>query len=113
VRLVNLSGDRLAPDDLRALFRLLPEGAAVLYGYGSTETNLVAQGLFTRGALDGLDDPGGVVPVGRPVEGKTVLLLGDDGVARGTSEGSCEGEVLVGGAFVAPCYWNRPDATRE
>src|SRR5690606_27350596 len=40
VRLVNLSGDRLAPDDLRALFRLLPEGAAVLYGYGSTETNL-------------------------------------------------------------------------
>jgi acyl-CoA synthetase (AMP-forming)/AMP-acid ligase II/acyl carrier protein len=106
VRLVNASGDRLDAGEARALLRLLPEAARLVYGYGCTEANLVAQAVFDRAAAESLDD--GPLPPGRPVAGKTVLVLDGTGLPR-TDDG--DGELGVVAPRLSPGYWDRPAAT--
>lgn len=49
-----------------------------------------------------------IVPVGYPVEDKTILLLDDDGNEVATGR---EGEIVVESRYLASGYWRRPDLT--
>jgi acyl-coenzyme A synthetase/AMP-(fatty) acid ligase len=72
--------------------------------YGPIETNVI-----TSHRLGGPPDEGARVPIGRPVSGAFVVLLGDDGSVSET--GVSEGEIVVAGDCVSPGYLNRPDLT--
>ncbi|MFG0320386.1 MAG: AMP-binding protein, partial [Planctomycetota bacterium JB042] len=119
VRLLNLSGDRLDGAELAAAFDLLPEDARVVVGYGSSETNLIAQHAIDRIDAFELVRPGRTVPVGRPVAGKAVVLLDADGVPIEDPAADDEGEIAVahvgrstGGVAPAPSLHRTGDLGR-
>ncbi|GAA1964852.1 AMP-binding protein [Amycolatopsis minnesotensis] len=94
VRYVISTGDVLPPRCLRRLRGLFP-GAQLYNLYGCTETN--------DSFLHPIDDAGadGPVPLGRPIDGVSALLVDRDGVVL---EGEGVGELLVNTPFQAPGY---------
>lgn len=90
----------------RALLRQVEEtlGAAVLEGYGLTETSpVIAVNTSAAGSV-----PGSVGPVVPFVEVKIVDETGRETLAPGEV-----GEILVRGPTVMRGYWKRPEENRE
>jgi len=73
-------------------------------GLGSSEAYSIARWIGDRSA----DFDGPVLPVGRPLPGKELLLVDETGaaVAPGTA-----GEIVVRSEFLFAGYWRRPDLT--
>jgi acyl-coenzyme A synthetase/AMP-(fatty) acid ligase len=63
--------------------------------------------VITRHVVARPPDPDERVPVGRPVDGALIALLGADGTA--SFDGPAEGELVVAGPSVTPGYLGRPD----
>jgi acyl-coenzyme A synthetase/AMP-(fatty) acid ligase len=78
--------------------------ATVANLYGPIETNVITSHVVT-------EPPTERVPIGRPVDGAHLVLLGDDGSA--SESGAAEGEIVVAGDCVSPCYLNRRDLTAQ
>lgn len=99
VRVVLLGGEELTRRDVEAHRRHFPAGSLLVNGYGATEVSFALQERRTT------DTPldGGVVPIGRPLDGLDVLLTGPAGPA------CLAGEIVVRGRAVAAGYRNRPD----
>lgn len=106
VRVAFLAGDRVRPEDV-ALVRSVFGPACQFYtGLGSSEAN----SLYVHHFVGEADVPEtGPLPVGRPVPGKLVEVLDDEG--RPASNG-VTGEIVVRSRFISPGYWNEPEMTR-
>ncbi|RSD07769.1 amino acid adenylation domain-containing protein [Amycolatopsis eburnea] len=96
-------GDVVSPRHLE-LVRAHSPGLALHAAYGPTENTI----FTTVHPIDA--EPGGPVPLGRPLGGTTVLVLDEHGVpvAPGVI-----GELCTGGSGVARGYLNRPELTAE
>ncbi|WP_406840347.1 long-chain-fatty-acid--CoA ligase [Streptomyces sp. AHU1] len=78
-------------------------GAAVLEGYGLSETSPVA-------AFNHPDRPRKAGSIGVPIRGVEMRLVAEDGGVVASGE---VGEIAIRGENVMTGYWNRPDATAE
>jgi amino acid adenylation domain-containing protein len=95
-------GDVIDPRHVRTALRARP-GRRFVNGYGPTETTTFACCHVVTSA-DDVDDP---LPIGRPVPGASVAIVGADG--RELAPGSV-GELLILGAGVSRGYLNAPQA---
>lgn len=105
LRTVTMAGETVFGAELERLRSVLGPGCELRNRYGSTETWLIAEHIFTASA------PAltGAAPVGRPVPG-VVLQVQDESGARHTS-GS--GRVVVTSSWLSSGYRGRPDLTSE
>jgi amino acid adenylation domain-containing protein len=103
LRRILYAGEEFRPEPLAALMHAVPH-AGVANLYGPIETNVI-----TSHVLDG--PPTERVAIGRPVDGVHLVLLGDDGFV--SESGVAEGEIVVAGDCVSPCYLNRRDLTAQ
>lgn len=104
LRTVTIAGEPFYGHDGRALRALLPDPCVIHHRYGSSETGLVSSQPLRSG--DPL--PHGAVPVGRPVEGRRVDIIGEDGRPVRAGE---PGIVTVTGRDLGSGYWDDPAAT--
>ncbi|WP_327120823.1 amino acid adenylation domain-containing protein [Streptomyces sp. NBC_01341] len=103
LRLAAAGGETAAPGLLQRLAADHP-GTAVLNAYGPTEATTFATLHRVRPG----DAPGGVPPVGRPLDGMRAYVL--DAAMRPVPPGA-EGELYVAGPGVARGYLGRPGLT--
>ena len=101
LRRILYAGEEFRPEPLAALMGAVPH-AAVANLYGPIETNVITSHTLA-------EPPSERVPIGRPVDGAHLVLLRDDGSV--SESGVAEGEIVVAGDCVSPCYLNRPDIT--
>lgn len=100
VRLITNTGEQMPAATLNKLRAVFPSAGIVLM-YGTTECKRIS-----IMEVDGdLCRPGSV---GRPLDGTTVVILGDDG--RVLPPGAT-GEIIVAGPHVMAGYWRAPELT--
>jgi amino acid adenylation domain-containing protein len=99
VRLAYVAGDRFWGSDLKLLRGALPRGAHLYTGIGSTECATLYRQWFVPE-----DWPAGegVIPVGYPVENRTVQLREEGGAEVAPGE---PGLICVRGRHLARGYW--------
>ncbi len=103
VRAVNMGGDTIYRREVEACRRAFPN-ATVITGLATSEAGRVTY-LF----LDGASPlPDAVVPLGYPVAGKRVRILGEDG--RDAEPGEA-GEIGIQSRHLAAGYWRQPELT--
>jgi len=103
VRAVNMGGDTIYRREVEACRRAFPN-ATVITGLASSEAGRVTY-LF----LDHASPlPDAVVPLGYPVTGKRVRILGEDG--RDVEPGEV-GEIGIQSRHLAAGYWRQPELT--
>lgn len=105
LRYVVMGGERANPRLCRAVLECAPPDHLV-NGYGPTEstTYATAHDIRMRDVLSG------AIPIGRPIRGTDVFILGEDlrPVAKGET-----GELCLSGSGLARGYVNRPELTAE
>lgn len=102
VRVVLLGGEELTARDVRLHRQHFGADSVLVNGYGATEVSFACQHRIA--ATDEL--PGPVLPIGRPLPGAEVLLLGPDGTPAPE-----HGEIAVRCPHVAVGYWVDEAAT--
>jgi amino acid adenylation domain-containing protein len=105
LRLLSVGGEPLLPGDVESFRSVFAPSCVLQNAMAATETRTYAQYFVPRTGQ--IEDP---VPVGWPVQGKQVFLLGDD--AMPVREGEA-GEIAVRSRFVASGYANDPARTSE
>ena len=106
LRTVYLSGEVSTWEDVSAIRAHLGPESVIVNMFGSTEV-----GACLCFAIDANTELGeGPLPLGVPLAGREVDLLGEDGEPVGEGE---VGEIVVTGRETALGYWGRPDATAE
>jgi amino acid adenylation domain-containing protein len=105
LRLLNVGGDVVGPDDVATWFRAAP-GTALLNTYGPTEATITC----TVAEVPPGRPAGPRVSIGRPVPDSTAYVL--DRELRPAPVG-VPGELCVGGVRVARGYLGRPALTAE
>jgi amino acid adenylation domain-containing protein len=100
IRVVLLGGEAVTTRDLRLCRRHFDPECVFVNGYGATEVSFITQNHIAGPAPRG-DGP---LPVGHPLDGLEVLLIGPDGEPHPT-----EGEILVRGKHVALGYHGLAD----
>lgn len=105
LRVISLSGESLTRRTCEQARRIFPE-CALENRFSTTETSVVAQ----LSIVPGDSYPHAVLPVGRPVADKELMLLDPSGnrVAAGAV-----GEIVVRSRYLSPGYWRQPELTRE
>ncbi|PRX96525.1 amino acid adenylation domain-containing protein [Allonocardiopsis opalescens] len=103
LRAVVCSGEALTPDLVRAAQR---GGAAPLHNlYGPTEAAIEVSHWPCA-----VDDPGPVVPIGRPIDNTGLYVVDPSG---GLAPAGVAGELMISGLPVARGYLGRPGRTAE
>jgi acyl-CoA synthetase (AMP-forming)/AMP-acid ligase II len=105
VRYAMLGGQFLDPHLVGLTTSLFPN-ARVVNMYGCTENCPRISYHYVSGT-SGLSDRG-YYPVGRPVEGTEIQIVGEDGAPVVPGE---KGEVLIRGTSLMRRYWKDPEAT--
>ena len=103
LRAVLFAGEVFPNKHLRRLMTALPRSRFANL-YGPTETNVCT--WFEVEEPPATDAP--PIPIGRPVAGARLAVLGEDGEAVGPG---APGELYVQGPTVARGYWNDPAST--
>ena len=106
VRLAYVAGDRFFGSDLKLLRRVMPAGAFLYTGIGSTECATLYRQWFVPGDWEVGD--GEVLPVGYAVPDRTVELRDEAGGVVGPGE---RGEIHVRSRHVAHGYWRETELT--
>ncbi len=104
LRMIRLGSETVQASDLELYRRHFPPHCRLVNGLASGEMQTIRFFSIdheTRVA-------GNLVPVGYPVEDKTVLLLDDTGQEVAPGE---VGEIVVESRFLGSEYWRRPDLT--
>ncbi len=103
-RRVVLGGEAARRRDAERFLERFPADAVLVNGLGPTESTLALQCFFDRAG----ELPRGTLPVGYPVPGTGVLLLGPTGEQVAPYG---VGEIVLRGPALALGYWRRPEAT--
>ncbi|MDP9797648.1 amino acid adenylation domain-containing protein/thioester reductase-like protein [Catenuloplanes nepalensis] len=98
LRCLITGGDVLRPDLVRRVLATGPPGA-LLNGYGPTENTVFS----TTYRVSEVRPGAATIPIGRPVDNSSCLVVNDAGVPAGVGE---EGELWVGGDGIALGYLN-------
>ena len=106
IRLVTFGGERVLTSDVELARQVFSNDIEFYTGLGSTETGTIR--YFHIGPDTRLDSD--VVPIGYPVEGVDVVLLGEDG--REVPQGEI-GEITARSRYLALGYWKNPQASAE
>ncbi len=109
LRLVVIGGDAARTETARLWLRATGGVPRLLNTYGPTEHTIVAT-WWDVPADPGRLPAGEVLPIGRPVEGVTIRVLGED--LRFMPAGEA-GELWLGGAGLARGYHRHPELTAE
>ncbi|MFF5007153.1 amino acid adenylation domain-containing protein [Streptomyces phaeochromogenes] len=105
LRWVHVGGEALPAPHVRRWFDLFGTGTRIANLYGPTEATINA----TCHAIDVRpDDDVQLLPIGRPVAGTELEVVGPDGTACGPGE---IGELLIAGVGLTPGYLGEPDLT--
>jgi amino acid adenylation domain-containing protein len=105
LRLIRLGSEPVQKSDLDLYKKHFPSHCLLVNGLASGETQTIR--FF---AMDHSSEiSGDIVPVGYPVEGKTILLLDDNGKEVAPGE---VGEIVVESEYLAPGYWRNPELTQ-
>ncbi|MFD9849777.1 amino acid adenylation domain-containing protein [Streptomyces parvus] len=105
LRWVHVGGEALSPAHVRRWFDLFGDGQRIANLYGPTEATINTSCHIIR------DRPGDEVrrlPIGRPVSGTEVEVVGPDGEVLRPGEA---GELLIAGIGLAPGYLGEPALT--
>lgn len=106
VRLVRIGGERVTPDDVSACRRHFGSTARVLVSYAATEAGPIA--LHQVHSAERF--PEGIVPVGRALDGVTVVVRDEHGRQLPDEE---TGELIVRSAYLSDGYWGQPTQTAQ
>jgi amino acid adenylation domain-containing protein len=102
VRYLVLSGDVLYRRDVEMMRSFFPPDTPIYYHMSSSETGLLTRFVIRTDTPLAQD----IVPVGYPVEGKEILLLGDDDRELPSGE---IGEIAVRTQFRFTNYWGKTE----
>ncbi|MET8480693.1 amino acid adenylation domain-containing protein [Streptomyces clavifer] len=105
LRWVHVGGEALPAAHVRRWFDLFGDGQRIANLYGPTETtiNATCHVITTRPA-----DDVRTLPIGRPLTGTDLSVVGPDGVACRADE---PGELLIAGVGLTPGYLGEPELT--
>ena len=103
LRIVYLGGDRVSWSDYDRFLRVCPPGAVFGTHLGATECSTYLHWLVDPA----LRPSSPLLPLGRPLPGRTVQLLDDDN--RPAADGEAGEFVVSSSRFNALGYWNDPD----
>ncbi|WP_457652925.1 amino acid adenylation domain-containing protein [Rhodocaloribacter sp.] len=106
LRLIRLGGEPVFRRDWEAYRKHFGPHCLLYNALATTETGAITEYLLDHETAF----EGSRVPVGYPVAGAEVLLLGEDGAEVPPGE---VGEIVVRSRFHAPGYWRRPGVTAE
>lgn len=99
---VKLAGEALTRADVAAFNRICPGNAVLMNFYGATELSLVSQYDYPHGA----PLPRDILPVGKPVPGTEIELLGENGAPVPPGQ---PGRVRVIARHMADGYLDDPE----
>ncbi|PTR07479.1 non-ribosomal peptide synthase protein (TIGR01720 family)/amino acid adenylation domain-containing protein [Nitrosospira sp. Nsp5] len=100
IRLVALGGEAVYRRDVDLFRTHFSPDCLLVNGFGLTESTLALQYFIDTGATLMRD----AVPIGYPVDGVELLLLGDTGEPVDVY---CPGEIVLRGPFIAMGYWRQ------
>ena len=105
LRLIRLGSEPVQKADLDLYKKYFPSHCLLVNGLASGETGTTRFYCMDHDS----EISANILPVGYPVEDKTILLLDDDGkeVAPGQV-----GEIVVKSEYLAPGYWRNPELTK-
>ncbi|MFJ9054459.1 amino acid adenylation domain-containing protein [Streptomyces bacillaris] len=105
LRWIHVGGEALSPAHVRRWFDLFGDGQRIANLYGPTEAtiNTTCHIIRSRPADDVTQ-----LPIGRPVAGTEVAVVGPDGEDRRPGEA---GELLIAGVGLTPGYLGEPALT--
>jgi amino acid adenylation domain-containing protein len=106
LRAISLTGASISGQDVALYKKYFPERCILIHLMGATEVGWIRRYFMGKASSVGP----GLVPVGFPIEDKSVVLLNDQGTAVGQGE---TGEIAVRSRYLSAGYWNRPDLTDE
>ena len=106
LRAISLTGAPISADDVALYKNHFSAECILVHLMGATEA-----GWIRRYAIDKTTPVAlGTVPVGFPIEEKTVSLVDDNGAEPHYGE---TGEIAVRSRYLAVGYWNKPELTAE
>ncbi len=105
LRWIHVGGEALSPAHVRRWFDLFGDGQRIANLYGPTEATINTSCHIIR---DRPDDRVRRLPIGRPVSGTEVEVVGPDGEPRRPGEA---GELLISGIGLTPGYLGDPALT--
>ncbi|MGW6717956.1 amino acid adenylation domain-containing protein [Streptomyces sp. NPDC054995] len=105
LRWIHVGGEALSPAHVRRWFDLFGDGQRIANLYGPTEATISTSCHIIH---DRPDDRVRRLPIGRPVSGTEVEVIGPDGEPRRPGEA---GELLISGIGLTPGYLGEPALT--
>ena len=105
LRLIRLGSETIQERDVELYKRHFPPHCLLVNGLASGETQTIRFYCMNHDTVT----TGPIVPVGYPVEDKTILLLDDDGKEV---EAGQVGEIVVMSRYLASGYWRRTGADK-
>lgn len=104
VRIVHLSGDSVTKKDFLLYKKHFSPDSIFVNRLGSREANTVLLGLYDKSS----EIFESIMPIGPPVEGKDILLLGHN---NEPVAGQSVGEIVIRSRYLSPGYWRDPEQT--
>jgi amino acid adenylation domain-containing protein len=105
LRLIKLVGEMVQAQDIECYRKYFSHDCILVNSYGPNEAGHVAHYFIDKKT----NLTSRLVPIGYSVDGKDVILIGEDG--REVDSGTV-GEIIVRSRFLSPGYWRRPNLTR-
>ncbi len=106
VRLINLGGDAVLPEDIRIYRELFPDTTILRNGLGATEAKSSAELLCDKATLE----KGEIPSVGWPFSDIEFLIVDEEGQPLPPGN---PGQMVVHTRFVSPGYWRDPALTLQ
>jgi acyl-coenzyme A synthetase/AMP-(fatty) acid ligase/acyl carrier protein len=104
IRLVTMACETVSQQDIGAYKKTFSENCVLLHHYSSSEAGLVCQYFIDKKT----ELEGGIIPIGYPVEGKTIFLRDQDGKTVGCDQ---VGEIAIRSRYISSGYWRDSELT--
>ena len=106
IRRIGFSAETVLKSDIDLYKKHFSDHAILRVSYASSEVGVISSEYFDADSVL----PDGLVPVGHPLPGKTVVLWDENG--EEVSEGEV-GEIIIGGPTVHPKYWRSSEEAEK
>ena len=106
LRVISVGGAALFRQDIEAARQHVCASCTIIHRYSNSEGGEIARLMIDTSMQ--LDTP--IVPVGRPIEGKEVIIVDEHRRELPVTEA---GEIAVRSRYLGAGYWARPEQTRK